>query len=1279
MGIWEFFKGKSIRKNILIGSLIYFFLFILFIFFLLFQYMNSVNNKGEQVLKRKIIEIKENDLKNACENIEKNIYFKKENLEEGLRKTLKLMLLEKKKLITKLYKTRKNDNQIKKLIVDILRESSLRVDNSVSYFIVDEKGNTILSNGFIKLRTKELLKKKKPFPDIFLLEENRDKYLTQIFCAFYFKPFRWFVGGEISQKKYREKFEKIALNEIKKRKLNIGEFIFLKINKKTFFHTDTKRLRRIQNLIIMNSERDSLIKKQKRGFINYTIINPKKKKSLSIVEYFSRKLSNPNILISYGIDLREIEKIVYQERKKFFSEYKLFLIKILTLFLLLNILFFYFLRKRIKPAYQDISRIVNFLKKEEHGKERVNLDLMKYNEPRLVAKNINLMIDKFKKANEEIQKNEEKFRTLLNQLKVGVYMFGVDEYFTYVNDTMVEVTGYSKEELYKKRFHDLIHPDFKEITKRRAEKRLSGLKTKDTYNIKIITKNGEEKWVRLSNKKINLFKENVVLGTAIDVTEQVQAEQLLKESEEKFKTFTDQIKAAVFTFNEDGYFEYVNKAMLRITGYTKEELLQKKFFEIVHPDYRDLVLKRGYKRLEGKTPTDTYEFKILTKRGKSKWVQLSNKKIALKERNIVLGSAIDITEKKEAEELLLESEEKFRNIYEKSADPMCLLTKEGFIDCNKASYDMLKTTKKEALIIHPGKISPEKQPDGSNSMEKARKIIDEVYKTGSKRFEWVHKRFDGELFWVDVSLTLIPYRHKNVIFVVWRDISEKKLLEQRLLEEKERLAVTLRSIGDGIIAVDKGKTIVLMNKVAEKITGWAFEEAQLRPIKEVFNIETENKKNIDDCLGEVITKGNTIRIRSNSLLIKRNGEKINISDSIAPIKNKNSKTIGAVIVFRDITESLKAEKELQKAQKLESLALIAGGIAHDFNNLLFGIIGNLGVVKRKVRKSEEIFKTIERVEKIVYEAKSLSNQLLTFAKGGEPLLKKVDLKKLIKDIAHFATRGSDVKIDYQFDKDLDFICADIGQIEQVFNNLIINAVYAIKEKKELGKIEIKAENIKLKKDNKYFLKEGDYVQIIVKDNGIGIKKEILDKIFDPFFTTKEKGSGLGLSTSYSIIKKHGGDIRVESSPGKGTAFYILLPVAENLEDEKRRSKNKEHKKGLRVLIVDDEEDVRNAAKEMLEILGCKVKVASSGEEAIEIYKNLKNKIDLVIMDLTMKGGMSGEKATAEILKIDPKAKCIISSGYASGNIISKYKEYGFIDVLVKPYRFEDLEEVLSKI
>ena len=503
--------------------------------------------------------------------------------------------------------------------------------------------------------------------------------------------------------------------------------------------------------------------------------------------------------------------------------------------------------------------------------------------------------------------------------------------------------------------------------------------------------------------------------------------------------------------------------------------------------------------------------------------------------------------------------------------------------------------------------------------------------------------------------------------------SERRRAQEELAAERERLAVTLRSIGDGVITTDIQGRVVLLNKLAEEMCGWRQEEAQGRPLAEVFRIiDEETGEACANPAERVLATGTIVTLAGNIALLARDGTRRSIADSGAPIHDPESRTIGVVLVFRDVTDRRRLQKELLRTQKLESVGLLAGGIAHDFNNILAAILGNIDLALHRLGGNERVTSLLVDAEKASLRAKGLTQQLLTFARGGSPVRRTVAIAGVVRDSAQFVLRGSPVSCEFDFPEELRLVDIDPGQMSQVVQNIILNARECMPDG---GTVHLGARNLSAPGVDGG--PPRDSVEITIADQGPGIGPEIIDKIFDPYFTTKNKGSGLGLSICHSIVSQHQGSIAVASVPGEGAIFTIRLPASGQgaRAEEEPAGAGIPRQRGVRVLLMDDEEMVRAVAREMLVHLGHEVEVAEDGGAALALYQEATGqgrKFEVVIMDLTVPGGMGGKEAVRELRKIDPDARVIVASGYANDPVMAGYADYGFRAAVTKPFRLQEL-------
>jgi len=895
-------------------------------------------------------------------------------------------------------------------------------------------------------------------------------------------------------------------------------------------------------------------------------------------------------------------------------------------------------------------------------------------------------VTELKEMSRALAESEKKYRLLAENLSDIIITMDMDLNVTYVSPSLETVSGYRPNEITARGLKGVLSPGSLKLCRKalgealeRARKEPSRRPDALVLELEGRKKDGSALWVEV---KSNFLRDGDgeprgILGLARDITEGKQAREALKELTESFMGLYEGAFEGI-AVHHHGRILDANNTLARMLGYTREELLGKTVPNLIDPASKAVVKKDIEQGID-----KIYETTCLKKDGSRLFVEMSSKPYVHKGRKVRLMAIRDVTERKKTTEALKESEQLYRSLVETSPDCVFLCDlNAGVLMVNHRAVELFLMDRMEEFI-------------GSNVLDfvaeedrgRVRELLERTIEEKSLRnMDFRFLRKDGTVFHGDMSTSLITDAGGNpkAILGITRDVSERKAAENALAAEKERLSVTLRSIADGVISTDTEGRVILINKAAERLTGWRQDEAVGRDIETVFR--TMDEKTLDRCENPVklaLEKRAIFNESEHTVLVARDGAERLISQSAAPVQDADSALIGAVLVFRDITERRKMEEERLRAQKLESVGILAGGIAHDFNNILTAVLGNVTLARAYSRSEDMVDRKLMEAEKAIFRARDLTRQFLTFSKGGAPVKESASIKDLVMDCVDFALSGSNVSCRFDIQQDLWPVVVDAAQIGQVVNNLVINAKQAMPEG---GNLYVRAENIHLGGNVSMPLNKGRYIKLTVADTGTGIPEKHIAKVFDPYFTTKQEGSGLGLAISYYVIKKHDGFIDFESVPGKGTTFYVYLPAGEDVSggsETKTKTDLPEYggKRG-RILFMDDEETVRRICGELLQHMGYSVDFAADGAEALEKYGEAMDSrapFDVVIADLTVPGGMGGKELVIRLKEMDPGAKVVVSSGYSNDPIMADYGEHGFCGVVAKPYKIGELGEIIDRI
>jgi PAS domain S-box-containing protein len=508
-----------------------------------------------------------------------------------------------------------------------------------------------------------------------------------------------------------------------------------------------------------------------------------------------------------------------------------------------------------------------------------------------------------------------------------------------------------------------------------------------------------------------------------------------------------------------------------------------------------------------------------------------------------------------------------------------------------------------------------------------------------------------------------------------KEMATRNAAEKALRSSEEQLRTIVDQSPMGIILWNTAFQVKQWNPAAEKIFGYSMEEAIDLPAAKLM------PQSMQPHMAKIWQKliSSEAGIRSHNENVRQDGRTIHCDWFNSPICDASGAILGALSLVENVTERMRMEKELLKIEKLESTGILAGGIAHDFNNILTAVLGNINLSIFDDSLSPKTRNLLVAAEKAAIRAKDLTQQLLTFAKGGEPIRESTSLAEIVRESATFVLHGGNVSCTYQLPDNLWYAVVDRGQISQVIQNIVLNARHAMPKG---GNIAIVCQNI-LPAEEPFSLLDAQniYVKISIQDTGVGIPAELLDKVFDPYFSTKQEGSGLGLAITHSIINKHHGHILVNSELGKGTEFIIYLPAASPTSVAGNvRQKVPTTAPHQRILVMDDDQAVQMVLQKMLQILGHSVILTSDGWEAINIYRercNSAEAIDLVIVDLTIPGGIGGKETLVRLQQIDPTIRAIVSSGYSNDPVMASFQEHGFCAAVNKPYVLQELQAAIE--
>lgn len=661
---------------------------------------------------------------------------------------------------------------------------------------------------------------------------------------------------------------------------------------------------------------------------------------------------------------------------------------------------------------------------------------------------------------------------------------------------------------------------------------------------------------------------------------------------------------------------------------------------------------------------------------------------------IILLMLEDVTDARRAETEHRDRAIKYSTLFSASRDAIMMLAppKWRFTAANPATLEMFRCRSEEEFTsLGPWDVSPPVQPDGENSGHKASLMIQKAMETGSNFFEWEHMRTDGECFPATVLLSRMELGGSLLLQATVRDMSShrqqetesggqtyqlEELVRSRMTElrESEQMYRTLVEESRDGIYIYSGKRLRFVNDAMCCLTGYTKDSLYSMPFLDL--VHSDDRERMLAYLEAWEAGGESPSVYQMKML-RSDGDTRIVEFSVRDITYLEQCAV--LGLCRDISDQKKREEEQSRLQKLEALSRLSGGIAHDFNNYLTGVMGNISLAKNMIQPGTELHGILSESETAAVKASRLTRQLLEFSGEVEPSRTDVSFSDLLGEAVEFALSGSNVSADLILPEDLWQVLADQDQLGQALRHIFQSTDQAMPEG---GRIEVRASNAVLDDDSPEPLEAGPYVKVEILDSGPGIPEEAIRQIFDPFYKLKETEGGLGLASAFSILNRHGGHIKVENTP-RGTLFTVFVPASRTGENRPGLGTENGTRSGAgRVMVMDDKAMVRRTASAMLKHLGFQVEVAEDGAQAVASYRDAMERgipFDVVILDLTIPGGMGGVETIYELKSLDPGVRAMVSSGYINDPVMTEYERHGFRRAVIKPYSLGILARLMKEI
>ncbi|HUJ68253.1 MAG TPA: PAS domain S-box protein [Syntrophorhabdales bacterium] len=730
-----------------------------------------------------------------------------------------------------------------------------------------------------------------------------------------------------------------------------------------------------------------------------------------------------------------------------------------------------------------------------------------------------------------------------------------------------------------------------------------------------------------------------------------------------FGPHVERVPTPVFVVDQEGCIVHSNCAAAELSGYDRPRLQGMHIWDLHLAEERDEVL-RAAALLHDEGQVDL-EARLRRQDGRIIWVSMRMVRI---ENNLSLAYYLDVTDRKLAEEVLKESEEKCRLLFEKSVHPIFLVDRDGFVDCNEAALRLMRCSRKEELVgLGPLDVSPERQPDGRLSSEKQRELDRITLEEGFNHYECVRRRLDGEEFWVDVSVTLVPVRGKLTAHAVWTDISERKEAEARLKESEERYRNIFENAIEGIYEITPEFALLRVNPALARMHGYDSPEEMIEAVgangADLYAREDDRKLYCDLLREHGLVRG------FEAEQYRKDGSSYRASMNARVVRDRHGEILYYEGEVEDITERRRLEDQLRQANKLEAVGTLAGGVAHDFNNRLTVISCFGTLLQAAIDDDSPLRPYVDEIMTASEKAASLTQSLLAFSRKQLMNFGLQNVNEIVASTGKLLKRllPEDIEVRLKLTEADTTVMVDVAQIDQILMNLATNARDAMAKG---GTLTIETSVISQVSElplGNGAMTPGKYVVLSVSDTGVGMDASTRKRIFDPFFTTKElgKGTGLGLSSVYGVVQQHRGHVTVSTAPSRGTTFRVYLPLMEGEARAMERSDAPSKGGTETLLIAEDDPEVRRLLNYVLQTFGYTTMEAKDGEEAIRAFRDNEDKVDLLLLDVVMPG-KNGREVFDEIRKYRPDTRAIFLSGYTGDIIFEKGLRSETVDFVPKP-------------